>query len=92
MIADLHAFVEDMVGRPFKDVERDLVAAGFVRGAARKERPSGNTRVKFTHGHHEHATVLEVVHQWDGVAYGISRPGQVTGGNIVERKVYNDSI
>ena len=84
MIMNIDSYVETMVGRPYPDVERELLADGFQKGRSVKNRQSGGSRVRFSRGQHEDAVVLDVSHAWVVDHYGIGKPGKVTGGNILD--------
>ena len=83
-IMDLDSYLEMMRGRPFPEVERELVADGYVKGKVVKDRTSGGAKVRFSKGHHEDAIVLDVTHAWDVDHYGIGKPGKVISGTVVE--------
>ena len=84
MIMNVDSYVERMVGRPYPDVERELLADGYKKGKRVKDRTSGGVRIRFAKGTHEDATVIDVVHAWDVDHYGIGKPGKVTDGKIVD--------
>lgn len=84
MIRDLEIFVDLMAGRQYNDVERDLVASGFTVAKTGKDRESGGRRVRFTKDHHESATVIDVIHEWNVDHYGIGKPGKVISGKMVD--------
>ena len=84
MIMNIDSYVATMPGRPYPEVERELLADGFRKGRSVKDRPSGGSKVRFSKGQHEDAVVLDVSHAWDVDHYGIGKPGKVTKGNILE--------
>lgn len=82
-VMEVETYVDMMKGRPFADVSRELLADGFSRGKAVKERASGGSKVRFSRGAHEDAVVVDVVHAWEVDHFGIGRPGKVTDGKLV---------
>jgi hypothetical protein len=92
MIMNIYSFVETMVGRQYPDVERELMADGFKKGKAVKDRSTGGAKVRFSMGTHEDATVIDVSHAWDIDHYGIGKPGKVTAGNIVDTGARYDNL
>ena len=94
-VGDVYMYCVGAVGRPFPEVEAELLASGFERRSALKVRRIGTTQIRYSRGHHENADIIEVTHGWNVDSYGIGRPGKVITARVLENHArienYDDS-
>ena len=74
---------EHMPGKKFNDVQKKMIADGYVATRRIQDRKSKKTTVTMTKGNHEDRSMFLITFNWDVGSCGVMVPGTIVSASWV---------